>query len=244
MFARFSQGDVKSYTQYGGSGLGLYICRSLVEHHGGRIGFRSEHGVGSSFAFCIKTRRVDAPSTNSKPTATILHPKNYIKRQKTITPPVDLSNLEQPSTNLSLDILIVEDNLINQKILKKQLEKAGHRIRVANHGGECLDILSSCYFATDSASTLSIILMDVEMPVMNGITCTTEIRKRELSLRSGCHLPIIATTGNARHEKVHEIMEAGVDSVILKPFSIPDILTLMGQLISEFRASPPPRNTD
>lgn len=226
IFTRFSQGAVNNYSQYGGSGLGLYICRSLVEIHGGRIGFRSTIGVGSSFGFCIKTKRVPhIPSSLPSETTSVQVeiPENALQRENLVsTTPMAKPEKEDP-----LHIMIVEDNIINQKVLSKQLQKAGHFITIANHGQECLDFLANTHFCKIGGSKLSIILMDIEMPVINGIDCTVEIRRMEKEGMISSHVPIIATTGNARNEKVELIKDAGVDNVILKPYSVQDLLILV-----------------
>ena len=121
--------------------------------------------------------------------------------------------------------------MIIQKVLQKQLKKAGHSVTIANHGQECLDILAESDFCKIGGNKLSIVLMDVEMPVMNGVECTRAIRDMEIEGRIQEHVPIIATTGNARNEKVALIKDAGVDRVILKPYSVPDLLQMMDQLI-------------
>lgn len=190
LFARFSQGSAKTYTQYGGSGLGLYICRALVERHGGQIGFSSMSGIGSTFGFFIKSRR-----------SSIHVPQNVSMRaipSKTV------------SREAPLDIMLVEDNLINQKVLGRQLSRLGHAVRVANDGQECLEILLGSHFRQGFGSNLSVILMDIEMPVMDGITCASQIRRMEADGLINRHVPIIAITGNARDEKVQQAKDAGM----------------------------------
>jgi len=233
LFTRFSQGAIREYTQYAGSGLGLYICRALVEIHGGKIGFRSTKGVGSAFGFYIKTRGVSQSPQNSE--------------SKPISTPVtDLSNKFQgtdfttagPTQSSTMSrgfhIVIVEDNTINQKVLSKQLRKAGHSIQIANHGQECLDILAGSDFCKSNGTKVSLVLMDIEMPVMNGIDCTKKIRRLENKGYIKGHVPIISTTGNARNEKVQLVKDAGVDDVILKPYSIPDLLRLIENLVQKY----------
>jgi CheY-like chemotaxis protein len=225
IFTRFSQGTVNNYSQYGGSGLGLYICRSLVEIHGGQIGFYSTVGIGSSFGFCIKTRRIE--QIPSKTTLSeVGTPENLLKMEGLVT----TASRTKPEIQQHLHIMIVEDNIINQKVLSKQLQKAGHSITIANNGQECLDFLAGTHFGKIGGSMLSVILMDIEMPVMNGIDCTMEIRRMEKEGKIRSHVPIIATTGNARNEKVGLIKDAGVDGVILKPYSVSDLLRLVEAL--------------
>lgn len=196
LFNRFSQGSASTYTQYGGSGLGLFICRALVEIHGGQIGFSSMAGIGSTFGFFIRTRRSSArkPSQNAS---------------------ISRALSSKPACKDSvLNILLVEDNLINQRVLSRQLSKLGHIVAIANHGLECLEILQQSHFCTDSGSPLSIILMDIEMPIMDGLTCASKIRSMQSVGQIHGNVPIIAITGNARDEKVQQAKKAGIVSSI------------------------------
>ena len=220
VFSRFSQGCSQDYAQYTGSGLGLYICRALVEIHGGRIGLKSRIGQGSTFGFCLKTRRV--PDSEIKFESSSLT-KNSLNGSGVATAEYSRSSV--------FDVLIVEDNPINQLVLSKQLKKTGHSVTVANNGQECLDILSESHFCKRDGNGLSLILMDIEMPVMNGVDCTMKIRDMEAEMKINGHVPIIATTGNARNEKVELIKAAGVDRVILKPYSVSDLLRLVDELL-------------
>lgn len=129
------------------------------------------------------------------------------------------------------NILVVEDNLINQRVLSAQLKKLGHTVHVANHGVEALRHLSQTPFsATPSASPsvpLSVVLMDIEMPVMDGLTCTRRIREMEAQGELSGHVPIIAVSANARREQVELAKSAGVDGAICKPFRVPELIGLI-----------------
>jgi CheY-like chemotaxis protein len=129
------------------------------------------------------------------------------------------------------NILIVEDNLINQRVLSTQLKKLGHTVHVANHGVEALSHLSQTSFSsTPTASPpvpLNVVLMDVEMPVMDGLTCTRRIREMEAQGELSGHVPIIAVSANARREQVEQAESAGVDGAICKPFRVPELTALI-----------------
>lgn len=132
-------------------------------------------------------------------------------------------------------VLIVEDNLVNQRVLAKQLRNIGMNVAVANHGVEALDYLRQTRYCIpdegSSAEDLSLILMDWEMPVMDGLTCVREIRKlQSLGIVKG-HIPVIAVTANVRSEQVAEALEAGMDDVISKPFRIPELCACMHKTI-------------
>lgn len=114
-----------------------------------------------------------------------------------------------------LKILIVEDNLVNQRVLQKQLRNHGCITHVANHGGEALTKLrESTFWATpgQDATQVDVVLMDQEMPVMDGLTCTKRIRELEREGKLNRHVPIIAVTANARSEQINTAMEAGMVS--------------------------------
>jgi CheY-like chemotaxis protein len=131
-----------------------------------------------------------------------------------------------------LHVLVVEDNLINQKIMSQQLRRAGCVVHVANHGLECLSFVEKSIFC-NASTELSVILLDLEMPTMDGLTCIKLIRERQLSGEITRHIPVIAVTANARSEQITMAIEAGMDQVVTKPFRIPELLPQMHHLIDE-----------
>jgi len=118
------------------------------------------------------------------------------------------------STPTSLHILVVEDNLVNQKVVCKQLSNEGNIVHVANHGQEALDFLrrSVFYKPVTGGEKLDIVLMDLEMPIMDGITCVKKIRELQTTGEIVGHIPIIAVTANARSDQIKECLEAGIVS--------------------------------
>jgi CheY-like chemotaxis protein len=120
--------------------------------------------------------------------------------------------LREPQYFQPFYILIVEDNLVNQKVVAKQLRKFGRRVSVANHVEEALDILrrSEYWGRISDGRKLSIILMDVEMQVMDGITCVKEIRELQTLGKIRGHVPVIAVTANARKDQIMDYMKAGM----------------------------------
>ncbi|KAF2440887.1 hypothetical protein P171DRAFT_465568 [Karstenula rhodostoma CBS 690.94] len=245
LFARFSQASPRTHRSVsvqltgftGGSGLGLFISRRLTELHGGAISFASEAKVGSTFSFYVKCRKASLPSPKDKDATDL-----SVRAQSTVladrsrdvseTPPALGRNLSE--VNSLAKVLIVEDNLVNQRVLAKQLKNIGINVAVANHGVEALDHLRKskyCIPEGSSAQELSLILMDWEMPVMDGLTCVREIRKLQAQGIIRGHIPVIAVTANARSEQVAQALEAGMDDVISKPFRIPELCACMHKTI-------------
>lgn len=221
LFLRFSQASPRTHVQYGGSGLGLFISRELVELQGGEIGVASKAGEGSTFAFYVKARKSTVPKeiTNQLPSADIR--KSSLPKQPAFSASVKASSqappLAKPIAKDSLKILIVEDNLVNQRVLQKQLRNLGCIVHVANHGGECLDRLRESTFWAGhehSGLDLSVILMDLEMPVMDGLTCARKIRELEANGDVVRHVPIIAVTANARSEQIDTALAAGMVNLV------------------------------
>lgn len=268
LFQRFSQANPRTHVTYGGSGLGLFISRELVELQGGEIGVASESGKGSTFAFYVKGRRSSAPVSGSDDDIMDVHDTALRKVSSTTNSKSKLSqvknavaNAEQKPTLVSpgktvssliksrndasgLRVLIVEDNLINQKVLAAQLRKLGCIVSVANHGGEAIDhIKKSRWYnhalspeppSDDQITEIDVVLMDLEMPIMDGMTCARTLRSMQLSGEIVSHIPVIAVTANAREEQIKNTLEAGIDDVVSKPFRIPELVPKMRDTIGRF----------
>ncbi|WWC87709.1 uncharacterized protein L201_002601 [Kwoniella dendrophila CBS 6074] len=263
LFKRFAQGNKMIHTKYGGSGLGLFICRKITELLGGRIEVLSQLGEGSVFRFFIKTRTVAPPSalasyveaTNlgalKSPSAT-----NYSSIPASSSPlPSPLpspspsimssgtsssSPTPPPTNNEAEHILIVEDNIINQTVLKRQIVKAGLTCDVANNGLEALNLIreshrqfkrsgnsnsnSSNNEGAQRKKPYDVVLMDLEMPVMDGLTAIKELRESEKS-GSLYRNFVIALTGNARQGQIDQALAAGMDDVVIKPYVLKNLLT-------------------
>ncbi len=127
---------------------------------------------------------------------------------------------------------------MNQKVLQRQLQNHGIQTSVANHGGEALEALkASTFWASSQESSLddiSVVLMDKEMPVMDGLQCTSQIRFLEKQGRLRRHVPIIAVTANARSEQIAILLAAGMDDVVSKPFRIGELIPKIEELASKF----------
>lgn len=144
------------------------------------------------------------------------------------------TSIQQPTRDVDdkLHVLVVEDNLINQKIMSQQLRRAGCVVHVANHGLECLAFLEHSIFCK-AETPLSVILLDLEMPTMDGLTCIKHIRERQINGEIIRHVPVIAVTANARSEQISMAIDAGMDQVVTKPFRIPELVPQMHSLLEE-----------
>jgi CheY-like chemotaxis protein len=195
----------------------------------------SELDIGSTFAFFIKTRHT------ADPTSTSAINSNSTIEQNT-------SDQTKQRRKSDINILIVEDNAVNQKVLRQQLSKQGYTVAVADNGLDCLSHLQNTkhWRASTSASsisspslpstsstppTISLILMDIEMPKMDGLTATREIRTWEHAGRLTGHIPIIAVSANARQEQRELAIKAGMDDSVAKPFRIAELVPKIERLV-------------
>jgi predicted ATPase/signal transduction histidine kinase/DNA-binding NarL/FixJ family response regulator/tRNA A-37 threonylcarbamoyl transferase component Bud32 len=197
LFQPFNQANLKIASEYGGTGLGLVISQKLVAMMGGKLNVTSEKGRGSRFQFTILA-----------PTAS--QPKLDTKRRCSPTSP---SAVTRPK-----HILIVEDNTINQKILANYLRRAEHHYQIAKHGLEALTTYKKAV-----EEPFDIVFMDIEMPVMDGLEATRQIRLYEKQENLPA-VTIIGLSGNARKEQIQIAMQAGMDDYITKPFHKDDLL--------------------
>ena len=189
IFAPFEQADSSTTRRYGGTGLGLSICRRLVELMGGRIWAESTQGVGSCF-------HVELPFLLQK------RPEPALSPVKTMLPE------HKPSH--SLQILLAEDNLINARSMTAILSRLGHQVTTVADGMQAVEQWRSTRW--------DCILMDVQMPVLDGIEATRMIRREEQ--QRGSHTLVIALTAHALRGDRERILAEGFDSYIAKPVDI------------------------
>ncbi|XP_014553998.1 hypothetical protein COCVIDRAFT_40026 [Bipolaris victoriae FI3] len=232
IFSRFIQASPKTYSKYGGSGLGLFISRKLVALQGGEIGFASQENAGSTFAFYAKASRAVSPeSALIVPTS----PSRPTEASNTSRHPVGPQSPESRDKR-QLSVLLVEDNMVNQRVLKKQLQQHGYIVHTADNGQKAFDFIKTSRHwkaypgTTASDSCIDVILMDVEMPVMDGLQCAKMIRTAQNNGQINKHLQIVAVTANARPEQLKRATEAGMDDAISKPFRVKDLVRVIDRL--------------
>ncbi len=190
LFQAFTQADSSITRKFGGTGLGLAITTRLIELMGGHLSVESEVGKGSTFSFTL-TLELGA----EKETEAI----KLVDNKKSVS---------DFATNYPHHILVVEDNVVNQKIAKMMLKRLGYTCDISVNGQAALDAIK--YHSDDE---YSIVFMDMQMPVMDGITATKEIVEKYDADRP----TIVAMTANAFKEDQESCMEAGMDDFIAKP---------------------------
>jgi len=198
MFEPFTQADVSTTRNYGGTGLGLAIARELVEMMGGTIGAVSQPGQGSTFSFEVEL--------STAPVVTALPAEGG-----------DAISLAWPSPPL---VLVAEDSQINQIVATRALERCGCHVHIASDGIEALDALM--------ARRYDAIMMDCQMPNLDGYEATAELRRRE---RPGVHTPVIAMTAHAMDAERQRCLDAGMDDYISKPMRHADLAAVLGRRI-------------
>ena len=195
LFAAFEQADSSTTRVFGGTGLGLAITRQLAKMMGGEVGVDTELGKGSCFWFTVRLRRGDAPLLTEAPAPM----------------PAAAAEGDLRRLHVGKRILLVEDEPINQEISATLLTDLGLAVTVAGNGGEAV--------ARARAETFDLILMDMQMPVMDGLTATQAIR-REGACRS---VPILALSANVFIEEQRRCLDAGMNDFIPKPIE-PSVL--------------------
>ncbi|MFV9503276.1 MAG: ATP-binding protein [Oscillochloridaceae bacterium umkhey_bin13] len=204
LFQPFVQADNSLARKYGGTGLGLAIARRLIELMDGQIGVKSELGQGSCFWFVVPLAVTSTPIVAPAPSVS---PSVY--RQISATPL----------------ILLAEDNPINQHVTSLQLKRLGYRVQAVASGTEVLATLAQ------SAEEFALILMDVQMPELDGYATTNQIRHNEAG--TGQRIPIIAMNANALEGDRDRCLEVGMDDYLSKPSTIEGLRIMLNRWLAQ-----------
>lgn len=209
LFIRFSQVDASDTRKYGGSGLGLVITKQIVELMGGDITVQSKEGLGSTFIVEV--------------------PLKLIKPAEEIEDEMNAEGEEDPAVfslagHTRARILVAEDEPVNQQVIGKLLGMAGYSYDIAENGEKAVELFKQKEYQAA--------LFDVQMPVMDGLAATQEIRAIELQ-QNKKRLPIIAVTARAMFGDKERILEAKLDDYIAKPYNLNDVVETLNKYVDK-----------
>lgn len=233
LFKAFTQVDSSYTRQYGGTGVGLAISKHLVELMGGKVGLESEEGKGTTAWVTLQLKKQPNQVQGKEPGTRDFKEES---REKPI-PGVDDNKTKQPTpetgNNAAGDqehkarILLAEDNLINQKLVVRLLENVGYRVDSVTNGMEALKALESVSY--------DLVLMDIQMPEMDGLEAAKEIRKKEKQHGDYADrgIPIIAMTAHAMKGHREQCLESGMDDYLTKPIKPTLLYETITRLLSQ-----------
>lgn len=229
LFGSFTQADISHTRKYGGAGLGLAISQHLVTKMGGDIGVVSSPGKGSEFWFTVKLKKQIGIATRKPVIAHDFSSNRIVSGHPPLIATQTVGAAEQSGPR----ILIVEDNVINQKVTVQILDKYGCKTQVVANGREAVEALHR--------NTYDAVLMDLQMPEMDGFEATKAIRDPSGVCRNP-QVPIIALTANAQDETREKCLNAGMDDFLSKPVSPKELMQKIQQWVEKFGGKRPSRD--
>jgi predicted ATPase/signal transduction histidine kinase/CheY-like chemotaxis protein/tRNA A-37 threonylcarbamoyl transferase component Bud32 len=210
IFKKFGQGNLRISPEHGGSGLGLSIAKNLIHLMEGNISVSSKKGEGSSFTFNIKCSN--------------LSKKHKMSLQNSLIEKTEIV-FENKTSHAEARLLIVDDNKVNRLTINRMLQRAGYQCELANNGQEAVDMFEK--------SNFDLILMDIRMPIMDGLEATKAIRKKEAESDITQGVFIIGLSANASENDKLIALEAGMNAYLIKPVSKDELYeTVSAQLKS------------
>jgi CheY-like chemotaxis protein len=200
LFKSFTQADSSTTRKFGGTGLGLVISKNLVELMNGNIGVISEEGKGATFYFDCEF--------------------GMVAQNLTVSEDIEINKTDLSTAKLS--ILLAEDNIIVQKVVILNLKKLGHKISVAANGIEAVEMFKK--------ETFDLILMDIQMPEMDGVEATILIREWEQKNNVINPIPIVAMTANTLRSDKEHFIEVGMNDYLGKPFNNAELVVVLERI--------------
>ena len=200
IFDPFTQADGSTTRKYGGTGLGLSIAAGLVKMMDGRIWVESQPGEGAAFYFTVTMN---------------------LAGEKKPGGPARVANVPRGRDKRNMRILLAEDNRVSQRLATHILEREGHYVQVAGSGREAIAMLEQEEF--------DVVLMDIQMPDLDGLQATAQIRKMERT--SGKRLPIVAMTAQTGDSDRQRCLKAGMDAYVSKPIRVSELMNLIESVV-------------
>ncbi len=204
IFQRFTQANTNTERLYGGTGLGLSITKSIIELYGGSISMQSGPGIGTSFYFTLPFEKYRETTNGTE--------ENNI----------DSSDFLCVNTNNPVHILLAEDNMVNAMLATKVLAKKGFKVKHVINGALAVEAVQQQHF--------DLILMDIQMPVMNGINASKAIRNLQTT---EVKIPIIAMTAYSLYGEMENCYKAGMNGYLAKPFKAVDLFNTIMELVKK-----------
>ncbi|MBX7145510.1 MAG: response regulator [Oligoflexia bacterium] len=233
LFTPFTQADSSTSRRFGGTGLGLSISKTLVEMMGGSIAVESVEGSGTTFRFDVSLAYDRQRATS----ADVLDIDVQPILEQDILGAQQMAQLEVSAVDVGLRVLVADDTKINQTVARALLEQWGHKVTLANNGREALSALEKAgHFSREPGAVdrmFDLVLMDVQMPELDGNETSKIIRNREAESSRGVsapHVPIVAITAHATARDADTFVRDGMDACLEKPVDHEKLLRTLQKL--------------